>query len=109
MTIHSERLRALNDALRRSFIGGAVMITPGIEAIPLPRRSSILEKVRAFTAFTPDNDPHGEHDCAMLDAEGERILFKIDCYDRAMEAHSPDPTDPAVTTRVLTIMLASEY
>ena len=31
------------------------------------------------------------------------------CYDRATEFGSPDPTDPAVTTRVLTIMRADEY
>ena len=34
---------------------------------------------------------------------------KIDYYDRATEAGSPDPADPAVTTRVLTLMRADEY
>jgi Protein of unknown function (DUF3768) len=109
MTDKAERLRALNDQLRTTFVGGAVMITQGVEAIPIPRRKLILERVRQFSAFTPDNDPHGEHDCAILEAEGEKILFKIDYYDRDVKLHSPDPTDPAVTTRVLTIMLACEY
>ena len=37
------------------------------------------------------------------------IFFKIDYYDRALSGHSPDPADPAVTQRVITIMLATEY
>ena len=42
MTDKAERLRALNDQLRTTFIGGAVMITQGVEAIPIPRRKLIL-------------------------------------------------------------------
>jgi hypothetical protein len=109
MTSKAERLRALNDQLRTTFIGGAVMITQGVEAIPIARRQRILKRVRNFDDFNANNDPHGEHDCAILETEGERILFKIDYYDRDVNLHSPDPSDPAVTTRILTIMLACEY
>ena len=105
----AERIRALNDAFRRTFVGGAVMITAGVEAMPLEQRRSLLQKVRAFDAFTDDNDPHGEHDFGAIDEGGVRCFWKIDCYDRATEFGSPDPTDPAVTTRVLTIMRADEY
>ena len=52
----AERIRALNDAFRRTFVGGAVMITAGVEAMPLDQRRSLLAKVRAFDAFTEDND-----------------------------------------------------
>lgn len=105
----TDRIRALNDAFRRSFVGGAVMITAGVEAMPRDRRHSLLQKVRSFEAFSEDNDPHAEHDFGAVDEAGERFFWKIDLYDRAMEFGSPDPSDPAVTTRVLTIMRADEY
>ena len=105
----STRIRDLNDTFRRAFVGGAVMITAGVEALPCERRRILLQKVRAFSAFTEDNDPHGEHDFGSIDEGGVRCFFKIDYYDRATEFGSPDPADPAVTTRVLTIMRADEY
>ena len=58
----TDTIRDLNDAFRRTFIGGAVVITSGVEAMSADQRQSILVKVRAFEAFTADNDPHGERD-----------------------------------------------
>jgi hypothetical protein len=104
-----ERLRALNDAFRRSFVGGVVLITAGVEALPAERKRAILAQVRAFAAFDADNDPHGEHDLGVVEDGGVRCLWKLDYYDREMESLSPDPADPALTTRVLTIMLVDEY
>jgi hypothetical protein len=45
----------------------------------------------------------------MIDWRGTKLFWKIDCYDRELHFGSPDPADPTVTTRVLTLMLASEY
>ena len=105
----TDRIRELNDTFRRTFVGGAVMITAGVEAMPLEQRRSLLQKVRSFDAFSEDNDPHAEHDFGAVDEGVERYFWKIDYYDRSMEHGSPDPADPAVTTRVLTIMRADEY
>ena len=41
----SESIRALNDAFRRTFVGGMVVITAGVEAMPLDQRRSLLAKV----------------------------------------------------------------
>jgi hypothetical protein len=104
-----DRIRALNDAFRRTFIGGAVMITAGVEAMSAEQRKSLLAKVRAFDVFTEDNDPRGEHDFGAIDEGGVRYFWKIDYYDREMTMGSDDPSDPAVTTRVLSVLLATEY
>jgi Protein of unknown function (DUF3768) len=85
----AERIRPLNDAFRRTFVGGVVMITAGVEALPVDQRRSLLEKVRAFDVFAEDNDPHGEHDFGAVDEGGVRCFSKIDCYDRATRAGRP--------------------
>jgi hypothetical protein len=50
-----------------------------------------------------------EHDFGSFEADGAVIFFKIDYFDKNLTYHSPDPSDPPVTERVITIMLAEEY
>ena len=83
------------------------MITQGVQA--LDNLADLLDQVRGFDAFTPDNDPYGEHDFGSFRHDDITIFWKIDTYDVDLLMHSPDPTDLAVTARVLTIMLAEEY
>jgi Protein of unknown function (DUF3768) len=103
------RIRDLNDQLRRSLTEGVLVMTKGIIALGATRQLAVLSAIAAFDAFSPENDPYGEHDFGAFTVEGERILFKIDYLDRALTGHSPDPADPTVTTRVLTVMLGEEY
>jgi hypothetical protein len=103
------RIRELNDELRRKGTGGRIVITRGIQALGPDGVRQVLTAVARFDAFTDDNDPWGEHDCAVLTVAGRRIIFKHDYYDRELRGHSPDAADPAVTVRVLTIMLSDEY
>jgi len=105
----TERIRALNDQLRTRGEGGNILVTRGVAALQPPLLATVLAAVQGFDAFNPDNDPYNEHDFGSLEVYGERIMFKIDYYDRSMLAHSPDPSDPRFTVRVLTIMLAAEY
>lgn len=105
----SERIRVLNDWLRIHGAGGRVMMTSGIAALGDEQRRKMVAAIRSFDAFTEDNDPHGEHDCAVLEVNGLSVMFKIDYYDLTLSSHSPNPADPSVTRRVLTVMLADEY
>ena len=45
----------------------------------------------------------------MFTLDGYDLLWKIDYYDNDLERGSPDAADPAVTKRVLTILLSEEY
>ena len=105
----ADRIRQLNDTLRCHGLGGMRLVTPGVAALGNDALTQVFSNVTSFDAFTPDNDPYGEHDCGFFEVDGERIMWKIDYYDTEFTYHSPDPSDPSVTKRVMTIMLASEY
>ena len=105
--VDAAKIAALNDQARQSFTGCRVVIAQGVQAMSdVP---SILDQVRRHDAFTPDNDPYGEHDFGSFRYAGETIFWKFDYYDVDLQMHSPDPSDATVTARVLTIMLADEY
>ena len=107
--MQNERIAELNDLLRKTFIGGRIVITAGIAALPAGDQAAILEKVQTFDAFSPDNNPHGQRDFGSFSHNGQRVFWKIDYYDPFLTFGSEDPADPAKTARVLTIMLALEY
>ncbi len=101
-------IRQLNDTLRRTGEGGRVLVTASVAALPPDQQAAILAAVVAFDAFDDDNDPYAEHDSALLDVEGRLVGFRIDYYGLDLTMHSPDPADPAVTRRVVTIMMAED-
>ena len=102
----ADKIRALNDQFRRSLRGGQLIMTRQVA-----ERSDvamIVDRVRTFDSFSVANDPYGEHDFGSFEFGPDRFFWKIDYYDSRVEFGSPDPADPAVTTRILTIMLADE-
>src|SRR5712672_1562611 len=109
MDSKTARIRALNDELRQNFAGGVAVMTPGIAALGPEAVGRIVKTIAVFDDFCHANDPHQEHDFGVFEADGHSIMFKIDTYDRTMTGHSADPSDPSVTSRVITIMLAEEY
>lgn len=104
------RIAELNDRFRTAEGGsGRVHWTRGITRRSLRDQAAILHKVETFSAFTPENDPHGEHDFGAFEHNGHRIVWTIHYYTPDLEHSSPDPADPTQTLRVLTVMLAEEY
>ena len=120
------RIARLNDMARQAMgIACTAVATVGFRSLPESDQSRVRELIETFDAFDDDNDPHGERDFGTIyqlgdgrwtterprlrEDERERVFWKLDYYDRQMQFASDDATNPAVTRRVLTIMLADEY
>jgi hypothetical protein len=105
----TERIRTLNDELRKNFSQGHAVMTMGIAGLGSEAVARIVKTIEVYDDFCHANDPYQEHDFGSFEANGQTIFFKIDYFDMDLTNHSPDPADPAVTERVITIMLAEEY
>ncbi|MBW9090041.1 DUF3768 domain-containing protein [Rhizobium wenxiniae] len=108
-TAAARHVRALNDTLRRNFVGGRIVITAGVQALDEADRAELLRRVQAYQEFDTDNDPFGEHDFGRVDVGGASYYWKIDYYDADLVHGSPDPADETLTRRVITVMRDDEY
>jgi len=106
------RIRELNNALRSGFPyssgNGKIVISSAIrehEAEDDDLWHEIVDAIRNADFFTDDNDPYSEHDMAFFECHGEKLFWKIDCYDLPFPAHSSDEA----TYRVLTVWFAEKY
>jgi len=93
----------LNDKFRK--LGFGVTLTQGAGA--LPNLGGLMQQIRAYDNFTKDNDPYGERDFGSLVWRGEKVFWKIDCYNDKLSCYE-DPLSPTCK-RVMTVMLADEY
>ena len=126
LTRQRERIARLNDLARQAMgVACTAVATVGFRSLPEADQSCIRELIETFDAFDEDNDPHGERDFGTIyqlgngcwtterprlrDDERERVFWKIDCFDHELCFASEDAADPAITRRVLTIMLSDEY
>ena len=109
MSSDTDRIPVLNNELRQHLLGGRAVMTPGVAALGSDAVKRLVQTIATFDDFCTANDPHGEHDFGSFDFDGTSVMFKIDYYDNNLNFHSPDPADPTVTERIITIMLADEY
>jgi len=105
----AEQIAVLNDRFRQTFWGGKVMMTSGVQALPEELQLKIFLAVSEFDDFTEDNDPHREHDFGRIMFVDVQVFWKIYYFDHSLCWGSEDASNTDITTRVLTIMLASEY
>lgn len=120
------RIARLNDRARQAMgLACTAFVTFGFRSLPDADQSRVRELIETYDAFDEDSDPHGERDFGAVyqlgdgrwtterprvcDDERERVFWKFDYYDRDLQFGSEDAANPAVTRRVLTIMLADEY
>ena len=111
------RIRELNDEYRAGLgfplgahlANGQLVVTRGVALHGNEFIDRAVRAVRAYRDFAPDNDPYGEHDFGNFVLDGADVFWKIDYYSTDLEQGSPDPSDAAVTRRILTILLAEEY
>jgi len=108
--VNTAKIAELNDQFRRHGIGsGRTMVTRNVADLGPDFQLAALLKVRAFDAFTPDNNPHGERDYGSFELHGRKLFWKFDYYDRSLQYGSEDPSDPLQTCRVLTIGFMEDY
>ena len=105
----AQSIALLNDQARTTLTNCKLMVTRGIDLLGEEAVDCILDLVKRFDDFSERNDPFGEHDFGAIEYEGNTVFWKIDYCDLDLINHSPDPSDPLVTRRVLTIMLGEEY
>jgi len=80
MSRTSDTIRALNDAFRTGERPdlGIVVTTRGIVSFGMTFLAKAVLSVQMFEAFTPENDPHGEHDFGSFKLESVLVYWKID-------------------------------
>jgi len=108
------KIARINDQFRRTFKGGQVVTTQGVDTLDKHEKYELFKKIQEHSRFHPDNDPRGEHDFGLvfigsIYSPPNKFFWKIDYYDLHMNKGSEDPGNIEITQRVLTIMRADEY
>jgi methyltransferase (TIGR00027 family) len=97
-------VRRLNDRLRQTFTGGRMVVSPGVLGLPAEARSSVLDRVRTFDAFEPENQEL--RDFGKFRFGGVSYCFEL---ERSRLADDRDFGDGRVSSRVMTVMRYDEY
>jgi hypothetical protein len=95
MKPNTERIRALNDELRRNLPNGHAVITTGVAALG-PR---IVKTIAVYDDFCHANDPYGEHDFGSFEAAPTRSRHSSASSFAAIPVESTRSQNITVTCR----------
>ncbi len=110
-----------NDAFRRHVclnapypdgmpaLEGRLVVTAALQGEGLSFALDCMWWIGRVEQFGEENDPEGHHDFGAVEVRGRKVFWKIDAYDSDYAYGSEDPSDPAQTARVLTIMFPSDW
>jgi hypothetical protein len=107
----AEAIATLNDEMRQKPFGPGkrTVVTRAVNHMGADFMKRALAAIAGFRTFTSGNNVHLERDYGAFDLDNYKLMFKIDYLDVDGVLASEDPSDPAQTLRVMTIMFASEY
>jgi hypothetical protein len=90
---------ALNDQFRTTFKGGRVQMTPSVYQLDDRLRGRALSVLARYSKFDADS----EHDWGTFIFAGFSFEWRIEYRAANGSGASPDPADPRMTLRVLTL------
>jgi hypothetical protein len=110
ITAEITKIQELNDRFRKGdHTLGHQKTSAMVQSLSLDAQRELFRLVRNFNQFDEENDPYHEHDFSSIELEGQIWYWKIDYFDLELKYRSDDPSNPAITRRVMTIMHSSEY
>ena len=94
----------LNDELRTTFKGGRVQMTPAVCMLDAQLRGRALSTLSRYNKFADGE----EHDWGVFIFAGFSFEWHIEYRAKEGAGVSPDPADPGMTFRVLTLYVVND-
>jgi Protein of unknown function (DUF3768) len=105
-----DRFYPLDVKWRPKLLVARAILSPEIATLRPEAAVAIVNTIAVFDDFSRANGRFKPHDFGAFDLDdGRTIFFEIEYVDKSLTGPSPNPSDPAVTERVITIMLPAEW
>lgn len=103
-----QKNRTLNDHFRKTAKGGIVSISWGIHMLGRAEVDTIMKKLGGIEGDRSCG-ADSEHDNGEITVSTRSIYWEINCYNKEFDDTSVDSTNPDQTTRLITLILGTEF